>query len=149
MNSFEEDISNKFLRTLLNLSSHIENVSDENTKIGSGIFILSIINSKKNCNMTDIVESLNLVPSTATRQVDSLVKLKMVRRDVGRTDRRKVILSLTKDGKRVNNRFKRHLIKVMRNSIEKYSESEMRQAVNILDKIIEYSEKNLPLRQHS
>jgi DNA-binding MarR family transcriptional regulator len=149
MNSFEEDISNKFLSTLLKLSSHIENISDKNTKIGSGIFILSIIDSKKNCNMTDIVESLNLVPSTATRQVDSLVKLGMVRRDVGSTDRRKVILSLTKDGKRINNRFKRHLKKVMRNSLKKYSESEMRQAVIIIDRIIEYSEINLPLRQHS
>jgi DNA-binding MarR family transcriptional regulator len=146
MNSFEEEISNKFLSTLLKLTSHIENVSDENTKIGSGIFILSIIDSKKNCNMTDIVESLNLVPSTATRQVDSLVKLGLVSRDVGSTDRRKVILSLTRDGKRVNNRFKRHLIKVMQNSLEKYSKSEMRQAVDIMDKIIEYSEKNLPLR---
>jgi DNA-binding MarR family transcriptional regulator len=149
MNSFEEDISNKFLSTLLNLSSHIENVSDENTKIGSGIFILSIINSKKNCNMTDIIENLNLAPNTATRQVDSLVKLGLVRRDVGSTDRRKVFLSLTKDGIRVNNRFKRHLTKVMRNSLEKYSQSEMRQAVDILDKIIEYSEKNLPLHQLS
>jgi DNA-binding MarR family transcriptional regulator len=146
MNSFEEDVSNKFLGTLLILSSHIENISDENTKIGSGIFILSIIDSKKNCNMTNIVESLNLVPSTATRQVDSLVRLGMVRRDVDNTDRRKVILYLTKDGKRINNRFKKHLIKVMRNSLEQYSESEMVQAVNILDKIIEYSEKNLPLR---
>jgi DNA-binding MarR family transcriptional regulator len=145
MNSFEEDISNKFLSTLLNLASHIENVSDENTKIGSGIFILSIINSKEKCNMTDIIKNLNLVPSTATRQVDTLVKLGMVRRDVSSIDRRKVILSLTKDGKRVNNRFKSHLIKVMRNSLMKYSESEMRQAVNILDKIIESSEKNLPL----
>jgi DNA-binding MarR family transcriptional regulator len=146
MNSFEEEISNKFLSTLLNLSSHIENVSDENTKIGSGIFILSIIYSNKNCNMTDIVENLNLAPSTATRQVDSLVKLGLVRRDIGSTDRRKVILSLTKDGKRVSDRFKRHLIKVMRNILEKYSESEMRKTVNIMDNIIEYSEKSLPLR---
>jgi DNA-binding MarR family transcriptional regulator len=145
MNNFEEDISKKFLSTLLNLSSHIENVSDENTKIGSGIFILSIINSKKNCNMTDIVESLNLAPSTATRQVDSLVKLGLVKRDVGSTDRRKVILSLTRNGIQVNNRFKRHLIKVIGNVLKKYSESEMRQTVNIMDKIIEYSEKNLPL----
>ncbi|MHA2401250.1 MAG: MarR family winged helix-turn-helix transcriptional regulator, partial [Promethearchaeota archaeon] len=89
------------------------------------------------------------VPSTATRQVDSLVKLGLVRRDVGSTDRRKVILSLTKDGIRVNNRFKSHLKKVMRNSLKKYSQSEMRQAVDIMDRIIEYSEINLPLRQHN
>ncbi len=145
MSSFEEETANQFLTTLLNLSSHITNISDKDTNIGSGIFILSIIDSQKNCIMSNIVESMNLVPSTATRQVDSLVKQGLVRRDVGKKDRRKVILSLTPDGNRAHNRFKNHVINVIRKTLETYSEEEMSKSFQILNAVIDQSENRLPL----
>jgi DNA-binding MarR family transcriptional regulator len=145
MPSFEEQTAKQFISTLLDLSSHIANISDEDTNIGSGIFILSIIDSHENCIMTNIVESLNLVPSTATRQVDSLVKQGLIKREVGKQDRRKVILSLTEEGDRVNKRFKNHVIEVIRKTLESYSAEEMNKSFQILDAIIDQSEKQLPL----
>jgi DNA-binding MarR family transcriptional regulator len=142
----EEEIANKFLFALLNLTRHIANVSHEDTRIGSGIFILSIIDSRENCIMTNIVEDLNLGASTATRQVDTLVKQGLVRREVADTDRRKVILSLTEEGEHVNNRFKNHLLRVMSRSIEAYSRNDVNKAIEVLTWIVEKSESHLPLK---
>ena len=142
----EEEIANRFLSELLNLTRHIANVSNEDTKIGSGIFILSIIESVHNCIMKNIVEVLNLLASTATRQVDILVSKGLIKRSVAKTDRRKVILTLTENGKQVNERFKNHLNKVISSSLKTYSQEELMQAIDVLHTIVEISESNLPLK---
>ncbi len=146
MTNREEEIANKFLLALLNLTRHIANVSNEDVRIGSGIFILSIIDSRENCIMTNIVEDLNLGASTATRQVDALVKQGLVRRGVADTDRRKVILTLTEEGELVNRRFKNHILWVMSRSIETYSWNDVNKTIEVLNRIVEYSESNLPLK---
>lgn len=148
LTSHEVDIANKFLLFLLNLTRHISNVSHEDIKIGSGIFILSIIDSRENCIMTNIVEGLNLGASTATRQVDVLVKQGLVGRGVSERDRRKVILSLTEEGKRVNNRFKNHLNEVMNRSLDAYSEEDINKAIDVVNTIVDHSESLLPLKNN-
>jgi len=141
----EEEIANRFLSELLSLTRHIANISNDDTKIGSGIFILSIIDSKQNCIMKDIVENLNLLASTATRQVDMLVGQGFIKRDVAKTGRRKVILKLTEKGKQANKRLKNHLNKVISNSLKTYSKEEVMLTIEVLHTIIENSESNLPL----
>jgi DNA-binding MarR family transcriptional regulator len=96
--------------------------------------------------MKDIVENLNLGASTATRQVDSLVRLRLIRRDVAKTDRRKVILTLTEEGKQVYKRFKNHVILVMSYSLKTYTKKEINLAIEVFHTIIEHSESNLPLK---
>jgi len=146
MTMSEEEIANRFLAELLSLTRHIANVSNDDTKIGSGIFILSIIDSIHNCIMKNIVETLNLLASTATRQVDILVNQGFIKRDVAKNDRRKVILTLTEKGKQVNERLKNHLIKVISSSLKTYSKEEILLAIEVLHTIVENSESNLPLK---
>ena len=143
---YEEEIANRFLTELLSLTRHIANISNEDTKIGSGIFILTIINSTHNCNMKNIVDSLNLLASTATRQVDTLVSQGLIKRDVAETDRRKVILTLTEKGKQANERLKIHLDKVISNSLKTYSKEEIMLAIEVFHTIVENSESNLSLK---
>lgn len=142
----EEEIANTFLLELVNLVHHIANVTHEEIQIGNGIFILNVIDSRQQCIMKDIVDTLNIGASTATRQLDTLVRQGLVRRNVAESDRRKVILSLTEAGNQVYRRFKKHLIGVMRNTIKDYSEIEIKNAIEILHRIIAYSESNLPLK---
>ena len=142
----EEEIANRLLAELLNLARHIANVSNEDTKIGSGIFILNIIDSVHNCIMKNIVEALNLLASTATRQVDTLVNQGFVERHVAKTDRRKVILTLTEKGKLANERLTNHLKKVINNSLKTYSKEDMLFAIEVFHAIVENSESNLPLK---
>ena len=142
----EEEIANRLLAELLNLTRHIANVSNEDTKIGSGIFILNIIDSVHNCIMKNIVETLNLLASTATRQVDILVNHGFIKRNVSKTDRRKVILTLTEKGKQVNKRLKNHLNSVIVDSLKTYSKDEIMLAIDVFNAIVESSESNLPLK---
>ena len=142
----EEEIANRFLSELLSLTRHIANVSNDDTKIGSGIFILSMIDSIHNCIMKNIVETLNLLASTATRQVDILVAQGFIKRDVAKNDRRKVILTLTEKGKQVNKRLKNHLNKAISSSLKTYSKEEIMLAIEVFHTIIEKSESNLPLK---
>ncbi|MFX1513234.1 MAG: MarR family winged helix-turn-helix transcriptional regulator [Promethearchaeota archaeon] len=146
MTKEEEELANRFLLELISFTRHVENVSHEGTKIGGGIFILNIIDSKEKCIMKDIVEILNLGASTATRQVDTLVKQGLVSREIAETDRRKVSLSLTDQGKELYLRFKKHLLGVMSNSLKIYSEQQINHAIDVFHIIVEISEKNLPLK---
>ena len=146
MTMHEEEIANRFLTELLSLTRHLANVSNEDTKIGSGIFILTIIDSIHNCIMKNIVESLNLLASTATRQVDILVTKGLIKRAVAKTDRRKVILRLTEKGKQVNERFINHLKMVMSSTLKTYSKEEIILAIEVLHTIVEFSESSLPLK---
>jgi DNA-binding MarR family transcriptional regulator len=142
----EEEIANTFLLELVNLVHHIANVTHEEVEIGNGIFILNVIDSRPQCIMKDVVDTLNIGASTATRQLDNLVRQGLVRRNVAESDRRKVILTLTENGKQVYNRFKNHLIRVMKSSLKTYSEEEINHAIQVLHTIVEHSETNLPLK---
>ena len=142
----EEEIANRLLAELLNLARHIANVSNEDTKIGSGIFILNIIDSVHNCIMKNIVENLNLLASTATRQVDTLVNQGFIERHVAKTDRRKVIITLTEKGKQANERLTNHLKKVINNSLKTYSKEDIMFAIEVFHAIVENSERSLPLK---
>jgi DNA-binding MarR family transcriptional regulator len=146
MKIHEEEIANKFLLQLISLSRHIANVTHEEAKIGSGIFVLHIIGSKPECIMKDIVDSLNLGASTATRQVDSLVKEGLIVRSSSDTDRRKVLLTLTNEGNLVYKRFKNHLILVMRTILKSYTIDKVNLTLDILNTMVEQSESNLPLK---
>ena len=98
------------------------------------------------CIMKDIVEALDIGPSTATRQLDTLVRQGLITRVSSESDRRKVILMLTEEGKLVYKRFKKHLMKVMKKSLESYSQQEITQAISVFNTIIEHSESSLPLK---
>jgi DNA-binding MarR family transcriptional regulator len=146
MSKPEENIANSFLLELVSIVRHIANVTHEEVHIGNGIFILNVIDSRQECIMKDVVDTLNIGASTATRQLDTLVHQGLVSRKAAESDRRKVILTLTEDGKQLYRRFKNHVIQVMKSSIKKYSEDEIRHAIEILHTIIDYSERNLPLK---
>jgi len=142
----EEEIANTFLLEVIGLVRHISNVTHDEIQIGNGIFILNVIDSRDQCIMKDIVDTLNIGASTATRQLDTLVSLGLVSRNAAETDRRKVILTLTEDGNRVYKRFKNHLLRVMKLSLKTYSEKEIDRAIQVFHTIVEHSENNLPLK---
>ncbi|MHA2200019.1 MAG: MarR family winged helix-turn-helix transcriptional regulator [Candidatus Thorarchaeota archaeon] len=142
----EEEIANTFLLELVGIVRHISNVTHEEIQIGNGIFILNVIDSRPQCIMSDIVDTLNIGASTATRQLDTLVRQGLVSRTTADTDRRKVFLTLTDSGNQVFKRFKNHVTRVMRISLETYSEKEISRAIEVFHTIVKHSEDNLPLK---
>jgi len=95
----EDDLIQLFTMVAMGLTKQVVDFNYQGMKIGRLIFIINYIGYKKECSMKDVIDYLNIKPSTATRQVDKLVdKLKLVERKESISDRRLVILQLTKLG---------------------------------------------------
>ena len=105
MDNINDRVLKIFTTFIMNINQGIENLVIKDYKIGSGIFLLNFIDSNKNCNMRNIADFLDVIPSTATRKMDKLVRFGLVKRVLNEEDRRNVFLILTKEGKEVSNEF--------------------------------------------
>ncbi len=132
-----EDI---FIITVARLTQHIGNITHEEKKLGRRIFIINHIGSRNKCNMTDVVDSLQLPKSTATRQVDYLVKRNLVNRTIPSNNRRIVELTLTDEGKKIYQWFQEHLTNTMTAVLQEYSEKELNMMISVLPRVIAHSE---------
>lgn len=104
--------------------------------------------NKKRCNLTDVVKSLKLPKSTATRQVDYLVAKQLVNRKIPENNRRTVELTLTEKGKEVYAWFQEHLEAIMAVVQQEYSEQEVNLMIRILPRVIAQSEDFLKKTGH-
>ncbi|MHA2168509.1 MAG: MarR family winged helix-turn-helix transcriptional regulator [Candidatus Kariarchaeaceae archaeon] len=138
--SQEKEMANIFLKTLEQLSNHVDDIAYQGKKIGRKIFIINFIGSKEECNMKDIIEGLNLPPSTATRQVDYFVKHGFIIRNTPSHNRRIVELKLNKLGKEVYQWFNQHLVKVITTTLQNFSETELSIANKVLREIANHSD---------
>jgi DNA-binding MarR family transcriptional regulator len=90
--------------------------------------------------MTDMIETLDIPKSTATRQVDYLVKNGFVNRTIPEDNRRIVELTLTDKGREIHSWFQRHLVDVMTAVRQEYSDQEVNLMITILPQVIAQSE---------
>jgi DNA-binding MarR family transcriptional regulator len=73
--------------------------------IGTGIFLINYIGKHPNCSMSEIIEFLKLIPSTATRRINKLVNFGLVIRINDEKDRRIVKLHLSEEGIELYRKF--------------------------------------------
>jgi DNA-binding MarR family transcriptional regulator len=83
---------------------------------------------------------LKLPKSTATRQVDYLVKKALANRTIPDNNRRTVELTLTDKGKELYSWFQGHLVNVMTAVRQEYSEQELDMMISLLPRVIAHSE---------
>ncbi len=129
-----------FWNTVEQLSLHVDDIAYEGNVIGRKIFILNFIDSKGQCNMKDIVNNLHLPPSTATRQIDALVKAKFIKRTVPDHNRRTVELTLDKYGTEICQWLEGHLNEVLEIVLQDYSSEELNTSLTILREIAKHSD---------
>ncbi|MFX0012788.1 MAG: MarR family transcriptional regulator, partial [Candidatus Hermodarchaeota archaeon] len=72
------EILNRFIE---NITQGAENLTYKGKEIGTGIFLINFIGRKEACYMRDIVKYLDVLPSTATRRINKLVKNGLVKRN--------------------------------------------------------------------
>jgi DNA-binding MarR family transcriptional regulator len=94
--SEKEDLFQLISLVAMGLAGRIIDFEYKGMKFGRLIFCINYIGFKKRCSMSEIVDFLNLKPSTATRQIDKLVEeYHLVTRTFSEDDRRMVELELT------------------------------------------------------
>jgi DNA-binding MarR family transcriptional regulator len=139
---------NELPNTLAHLAQHIVNISYEGHNIGRRIFIINHVGNENKCNLKDVVKSLKLPKSTATRQVDYLVKNELVNRTIPDENRRTVELQLTNRGEKAFTWFQEHLTNVITAVSQEYSENELNSALKVLPRLLYHSEMLLKKTGH-
>ena len=140
----EQDLIQIFTMVAMKLTSQIVDFTYQDMKIGRLIFLVNYIGFRKQCTMKDVIEYMNIKPSTATRQLDKLVNnLNLVSREYSTDDRRLVTLQLTQLGIEVYNHHKKLSDIPAKILVKKFSKNEldiMRKGLVTLLDIFSYSQ---------
>lgn len=105
MESDKERFLEIFSKFIEQFTQGIENFTYKGKDVGSGIFLISFIGTREECYMKDIIEYLNVIPSTATRRVDKLERIGLIIRRNSADDRRLISISLSEEGKELYSVF--------------------------------------------
>ncbi|MFW9773063.1 MAG: MarR family winged helix-turn-helix transcriptional regulator [Candidatus Thorarchaeota archaeon] len=107
-------------------------------KIRKEFSIIELVGKNKSCNMKDIIENLGLPSSTATRQVDKLVKLNLIKREIPAENRRMVILSLTDSGQELYLDHQEHRHIVETKLFQSFTDKEKDTLIKLIKKILDF-----------
>jgi DNA-binding MarR family transcriptional regulator len=110
MSGEEEQLIEIFTTFIERFTQGMEAFEYKGKQIGTGIFLINYIGKHPNCSMSEVIEFLKLIPSSATRRIDKLVTHGLVIRTNDEEDRRIVNLNLSEQGIELyRNFFKRRL----------------------------------------
>jgi DNA-binding MarR family transcriptional regulator len=96
---------------------------------------LDLIETKGSLKMKELAKELNITLPAATKIVNKLVKLGLVKREFDYSDRRVIKVVLTQKGKKILEETKKERKKVIEKVFEKLSLKEREIYLNILRKI--------------
>lgn len=126
-----DDIGDKILKT-----AEITLKSYENLTIAEANAIY-VIGPHEPKTMKQIAEALGVAVSTPTRTIDRLVEKGLVNRNVGKKDRRKLLIQLTPEGKELLKRMDEEGMLMARKMFENLQDEEIGSLKKILLKISE------------
>lgn len=99
--------------------------------------------------MKDFVQLTSRDKSTITRQIDGLVRKKMVRRTKGETDGREMHVSITSLGAREIDRLNPHFERIRTRMMHGLTREQMTETLNVLEKIQANLSSDEPLARPS
>jgi DNA-binding MarR family transcriptional regulator len=88
------------------------------------------------CSMLELSEALRIDASTATRAVEPLVRSGLVLRERSERDGRTVLVSLTREGRRVERQLTVERLANVERTIEGFSPVERRQLADYLERLV-------------
>lgn len=100
----------------------------------------------KNCfSMKELANNIGVKLSNMTMMIDSLVKDGMVERDRDESDRRKVMVRLTPQGRKIRNKFLAQRRKVAKSIFASLSDKDRDELLKSLEKACHILEKSIKL----
>ena len=92
--------------------------------------ILKELDKKKHLYITELVDMLSITKSQMTASVDKLLSLGYVERKNDSKDRRKIYISLTKEGIEIVSKINMNIDLQLKNNLEKLSSEELKNLEN-------------------
>ena len=99
--------------------------------------VLDYLSEVGKCNMTEIVSNLKLAASSATGFVDRLVKYDYVSRQHSEEDRRQVLLEITTQGRKIQEKIRSESAKQLKILLKDFTQDEIIQLISLMQKINE------------
>ena len=106
--------------------------------------ILKMLQEKEKFYVTEIVQMLGITKSQMTTSVDKLLKLEYVERWADTSDRRKIYVSITKDGKKISEKINRRIKERFNEDIKVLSQNELNElekGLKVLNKFCSLNEQ--------
>lgn len=127
------NMNKKFVNTTL---TEIEvNISQHH------IMVLKLLDENSSMCVSEIVEKLSIPKSQMTATIDKLVEMNYVDRYNDNSDRRKVMLKITKNGKLITHKTIRLLNERIEKHIKQLKESEYSKLVDGIELLFKFCEK--------
>ena len=128
-------------RFIEKITQGVENFAYKGNHVRTGIFLINFIGKREDCCMKDIVKFLNVIPSTATRRIDKLVKLGLVERNLSINDGRLIKLSLSELGKEIYYSFTQSKLIGFDLMVEEFEREEISIFFNVVDRMLKRREQ--------
>ena len=140
INKNAEMLANLTFNLLARCQEKESRLAEKHNLLEAEFRCLRLMSSEENPNNKEIAEKMNLSPSRITRIMDGLVKKGYMVREIDNTDRRNMILSLSKKGKNLTTRLNNAFIEIHQeilNEIDEKQHDSLILAMGNLDKAIE------------
>ena len=140
INKNAEMLANLTFNLLARCQEKESRLAEKHNLLEAEFKCLRLMSSEENPNNKEIAEKMNLSPSRITRIMDGLVKKGYMVREIDNTDRRNMILSLSKKGKNLTTRLNNAFIEIHKEILNEIDEKQHKSliiAMGNLDKAIE------------
>jgi DNA-binding MarR family transcriptional regulator len=132
------EILNSFIEKI---TQGVESFTYKGKEIGTGIFLINFIGKREECHMKDIVEFLHVIPSTATRRINKLVKYGLVNRNLSENDGRLIKLTLSDDGNEIYSIFLQSKLMGFDIMVKEFEKEDIDTFFNVLDRMVHRREE--------
>ena len=123
-NQNAEMLANLTFNLLARCQEKESHLAEEHNLLEAELKCLRLMSSEESLNNKDVSEKMNLSPSRITRIMDGLVKKGYMTREINKSDRRNMILSLSKKGKNLTNKLNTAFIEIHREILKEIDESQ-------------------------
>jgi len=97
--------------------------------------LLTLVSQTEPHSVGDVAAFMGVTKAAAGQTVEKLVRLGWLRRTVEKTDRRTALLSLTKSGQQMLERYESARDKRLKKVFRGFADNELRQLANLLDRV--------------
>ena len=116
--------------------AHAHGKHEKDLPTRAQLCILLVIAHHGPQGLKELAERMHMTPSAANQLADALVQEGMVAREEDASDRRKIILSLTKDGQKRLEKAKKQRLASMKTLLEALDDKELMQLRDLQRKIL-------------
>ena len=118
--------------------------SQFNIRIGEFYMMKNILENSqdaKNTYVLDIQDNLYVTKPAVSQMLNSLENKGYIKREINKSDRRKIVITLTEDGKKILEKMQNNVDNVIGEIILRFGEEDTEQLIKLINRFADISEQ--------